>query len=108
MLKSCSESYLKVNSVSLIVKDVIAATTFFYYWLFSPPTHQHLTSSLPRILPLTLTSPPSRLTSLSCKGVSMAKSYNQSSSLLFDAYMVRAEALSGLGSTEQVRERERK
>ena len=29
-----------------------------------------------------------------------------SNSLLFDAYMVRGEALSGLGSTEQVRERE--
>jgi hypothetical protein len=32
---------------------------------------------------------------------------SSSNSLLFDAYMVRGEALSGLGSTEQVRERDR-
>ena len=37
-----------------------------------------------------------------CKGVSSVKSCSQSSSLLFDAYVVKGDALSGLGSTEQV------
>jgi hypothetical protein len=40
------------------------------------------------------------LSFLRCKGMAGSSS----NSLLFDAYMVRGEALSGLGSTEQVRE----
>ena len=37
-----------------------------------------------------------------CKGVSSVKSCSKSPSLLFDAYVVKGDALSGLGSTEQV------